>query len=142
MKTVRALMGAMMVVAMFGVALAKLPPAPPMTDQQKAEKAAKDKAAADTAKAELAKAEDKAVANYMQNMKAKGVTVTPQLPAGIQPPPAPAAAAPTAQAAAQPAAQPAQVPPQSGAQPSSADAGKSLPSEPEKASNAHSPAKK
>ena len=139
MKTVRALTGATMVVAMFGVALAKLPPAPPMTDQQKAEKAAKDKAAADTAKAELAKAEDKAVANYMQNMKAKGVTVTPQLPAGIQPPPAPAAAPPTAQAAAQPAAQPA---PQSGAQPSSSDAGKSLPSEPEKASNAHSPAKK
>ena len=43
-----------------------------MTDQQKAEKAAKDKAAADQEKALLEKAEDRAVANYKANMKAKG----------------------------------------------------------------------
>ena len=42
--TIRALLGAALVVTAFGVAVAKLPPAPPMTDEQKAEKAAKDKA--------------------------------------------------------------------------------------------------
>ena len=71
--TIRALIGAALVVTAFGAALAKLPPAPPMTDQQKAEKAAKDKATADAAKAELTRAEDKAVANYVANEKAKGV---------------------------------------------------------------------
>jgi len=73
--TIRALIGATLVVTAFGVAVAKLPPAPPMTDQQKAEKAAKDKATADAAKAELTRAEDKAVANYVANQKAKGKTV-------------------------------------------------------------------
>jgi uncharacterized low-complexity protein len=72
--TIRALIGAALVVTAFGVAVAKLPPAPPMTDQQKAEKAAKDKATSDAAKAELTRAEDKAVANYVANEKAKGVT--------------------------------------------------------------------
>ena len=70
--TIRALLGAALVVGAFGVAVAKLPPAPPMTDQQKAEKAAKDKATADVEKAALARAEDRAVANYQANMKAKG----------------------------------------------------------------------
>jgi hypothetical protein len=141
-NTIRGLLGAGLVVAAFGAAVAKLPPAPPMTDQQKAEKAAKDKATADAAKAELARAEDKAVANYMSNMKAKGVSVNPpQLGPGVQPPAAPAQAAPT-QAAAQPAAGAQQTPAVSGAQPSPSDAAKGLPSEPEKASNAHSPAKK
>lgn len=73
--TIRALLGAALVVSAFGVALAKLPPAPPMTDAQKAEKAAKDKATADAEKAALARAEDKAVANYQSNMKAKGQPV-------------------------------------------------------------------
>ena len=72
LTTIRALVGAAFVVAAFGVAVAKLPPAPPLTDAQKAEKAAKDKATADAEKAALAKAEDKAVANYQSNMKAKG----------------------------------------------------------------------
>jgi hypothetical protein len=81
--TIRALIGATLVVAAFSVAVAKLPPAPPMTDEQKAEKAAKDKAKADAEKAELAKAEDKAVANYQANMKAKGKTVS--APAGAAP---------------------------------------------------------
>jgi lysylphosphatidylglycerol synthetase-like protein (DUF2156 family) len=93
--TIRALVGAALVLAAFGIAVAKLPPAPPMTDQQKAEKAAKDKATADTAKAELARAEDKAIANYVANAKAEG-----------------------------------------------SSGGKALPAQGEKASNAHSPAKK
>ena len=106
--TIRALIGAALVVAAFGMAVAKLPPAPPLTDQQKAEKAAKDKATADAEKAALAKAEDKAVANYVANEKAKGKTVNVPAPAGA-----------------------------SGASASGAD--KSLPAQPEKASNAHSP---
>ena len=73
--TIRALAAAALVVAAFGVAVAKLPPAPPLTDEQKAEKAAKEKATADVEKAALAKAEDKAVANYVANQKAKGKTV-------------------------------------------------------------------
>lgn len=106
--TIRALIAAALVVGAFGIAVAKLPPAPPMTDQQKAEQAAKDKATADSAKAELARAEDKAVANYVANQKAKGKTVDVQ----------PAATS------------------------ESASGGKSLPAQPEKASNAHSPPKK
>ena len=80
--TIRALIGAALVVAAFGVAVAKLPPAPPMTDQQKAEKAAKDKATADAEKAALAKAEDKAIANYVGNAKAKGKTVNVNMNGG------------------------------------------------------------
>ncbi|HET9579554.1 MAG TPA: hypothetical protein VFP44_17105 [Usitatibacter sp.] len=77
-------MGAALVVGAFGVAVAKLPPAPPMTEQQKAEKAAKDKAAADAEKAALAKAEDKAVANYHENMKAKGQPVSAPASGGAE----------------------------------------------------------
>jgi hypothetical protein len=108
--TIRALVGAGLVVTVFGVAVAKLPPAPPLTDEQKAEKAAKDKAAADTAKGQLTKAEDRVVARYIAEQKAKGVNVTPQMPAS---PPA-----------------------------GDSGGGKSLPAQPENASNAHSPAKK
>lgn len=53
-----------------GAAFAKLPPAPPMTDEQKAEKAAKDKAGAEKDAELLGKYQDKAAANYK---KAKGV---------------------------------------------------------------------
>ena len=50
-----------------GAAYAKLPPTPPLSDEQKAEKATKDKAAADK-EAELnAKYMDKAVSNYKKN---------------------------------------------------------------------------
>jgi hypothetical protein len=104
--TIRALLGAALVVTAFGVAVAKLPPAPPLTDEQKAAKAAKDKTDADTAKAQLTKAEDRAASHYIADQKAKGITVTPQLPTG---------------------------------QPAASDGGKSLPAQPEKASNAHSP---
>ena len=50
-----------------GAAFAKLPPAPPMTEEAKAEKAAKDKAGAGK-EAELpGKSQDKAVANYKKS---------------------------------------------------------------------------
>jgi hypothetical protein len=108
--TIRALIGAALVVGAFGAAVAKLPPAPPMTEEQKAQKAVKDKAAADAEKAALAKAEDRAIANYQANMKAKG--------------------------------QPVNAPSANTAGTASASAGKSLPAQPEKASNAHSPPQK
>jgi len=56
--------------AVAGTAFAKLPAPPPMTDAQKAEKAAKDKASADKENELLAKAQDKAAANYK---KSKGI---------------------------------------------------------------------
>ena len=82
--TIRALACAALVVGAFGVAVAKLPPAPPMTEEQKAAKAAKDKASAEAEKAALAKAEDKAVANYVANQKAMGKTVSVPIPAGAE----------------------------------------------------------
>ena len=92
--TFRAMTAAAMLVAVFGVAVAKLPPAPPLTDEQKAAKKAKDDAAADKAKQELARAEDRIVARYVSDQKAKGVTVTPQMgSASSAATPAPAAAA-------------------------------------------------
>jgi len=105
--TIRALLGAGLVVTAFGVAVAKLPLPPPLTDAQKAEKAASDKATADAAKAALERAEDKAVANYRANHKGAAA-------------PAPAATG----------------------QVGDSGGGKSLPAQPEKASNAHSPPKK
>ena len=54
---------------------AKIPPPPPPDDKAKAaaeEKKEKDKAAAEKAKADLQAAEDRAVANYQQNMKKMG----------------------------------------------------------------------
>ena len=93
--TIRGLLGAALVLACFGVAVAKLPPAPPLTDAQKAaaeEKKAKDAAAAEAGKAAQARAEDRAAARYFADMKAKGKMVTPaQMPASA--PPAPAKAA-------------------------------------------------
>jgi hypothetical protein len=92
MTTMRAMLGAGLVLAFFGVAVAKLPPAPPPTDVQKAaaeEKKAKDAATADAAKAAQARAEDRAVARYQTTLKAEGKPIpAPQLP--------PTAAAPAA----------------------------------------------
>ena len=64
--------------AVAGTAFAKLPAPPPMTDAQKAEKAAKDKASADKDAELLAKAQDKAVANYK---KSKGIAEPKAAPA-------------------------------------------------------------
>lgn len=55
----------------LGIAYAKLPPAPPKSEAQKAAEA--EKAAAGKAKeaAELARAQEKAVANFKKNMERK-----------------------------------------------------------------------
>jgi hypothetical protein len=94
MKTIRAVLAAMLVVASYGVAVAKLPPAPPMTDAQKAEAKAKADAAADLAKQQQAKAEDRVAAHYFASMKAQGKAVpSPQLAAAPAAPAVPAKAA-------------------------------------------------
>jgi hypothetical protein len=102
MTTLRALIAAGIVVATFGIALAKLPAPPPMTDAQKAaaeEKKAKDAAGAEVAKMQQAKAEDRVAARYIAEQKAMGKAVTPQMG-----PTAMAAAAPAKGAAPVPAA--------------------------------------
>jgi len=95
MKTIHAMFGAALVVATFGLAVAKLPPPPPMTDAQKAaaeEAKAKAAAGAAAAKEQQAKAEDRVAARYFAEMKAKGKTVpAPQVAPAA--PAAPAAAA-------------------------------------------------
>ncbi len=58
-----------------GTAFAKLPPAPPMSEEAKAEKAAKDKASAAKEAELLGKYQDKAVANHK---KAKGAAADPK----------------------------------------------------------------
>ena len=97
MTTVRALLGAALVLGAFTLATAKLPPPPPMTDAQKAaaeEKKAKDAAAADLAKKQQAEAEDRVAARYIAEQKAKGNVVTPQMPSTANAPAAPPAKAP------------------------------------------------
>ena len=94
MKTIRAVLAATLVVASFGIAVAKLPPAAPMTDAQKAEAKAKADAAADLAKQQQAKAEDRVAAQYFASMKAQGKVVPPpQMAAASTAPVAPAKAA-------------------------------------------------
>jgi hypothetical protein len=78
MTTLRALIAVLVVIASFGLAVAKLPP---LTDEQKAAAAAKkDKDAEVAAKdaANLAKAQDRVAAKYIADQRAKGKTVTPQ----------------------------------------------------------------
>ena len=87
MKTIRAVLAAAFVIASFGVAVAKLPPAAPLTDAQKAEAKAKADAAADLAKQQLARAEDRVAAQYFAAMKAQGKVVpAPQLAAALAAP--------------------------------------------------------
>lgn len=91
--TLRALVSAGLVVSLFGVAMAKLPPAPPMTEEQKAAaeaKKAKDAAAAEATKQQQARAEDRVAAKYIADQKAKGVVVTPQMGPTAAPGAAPA----------------------------------------------------
>jgi hypothetical protein len=103
MTTLRALIAAGLVVGTFGIAVAKLPAPPPMTDAQKVaaeEKKAKDVAAADAAKAAQARAEDRVAARYFAEAKAQGKTVAaPQMPPAAAPAPAPAATTAPAPAA-------------------------------------------
>lgn len=83
MKAIRGLIGAALVLACFGVAVAKLPPPTEAQKTAAAEKKAKDAAAAQVAKEQLLKAEDRTVARYYSEMKAKGKTVAaPQMPSG------------------------------------------------------------
>jgi hypothetical protein len=88
MTTFRALFAALMVVASFGLALAKLPPPPPMDDAAKAaaeEKKSKDAAAAEAAKQLQTRIEDRVAARYIAEQRAKGIIVTPQLGPGGPP---------------------------------------------------------
>jgi aldehyde:ferredoxin oxidoreductase len=62
--------------AIAGAAFAKLPPAPPMTDVQKAEKAAKDKATAEKEADLLAKSQDRAATHYKKSQGASAVKVS------------------------------------------------------------------
>ncbi len=82
MRTLRALIAAGVVVASFGLAVAKLPPPPPLDEAGKAAAAAKkekDAAAAAKENADLAKAQDRVAAKYVADQKAKGKNVTPQV---------------------------------------------------------------
>jgi hypothetical protein len=73
-KSILATLAAGLMIGAFAASHAKLPPAPPKSDAEKAAEA--DKAAAAKAKdaADLAKAQDKAVANYKKN---KGISMAP-----------------------------------------------------------------
>lgn len=90
--TSRALLTAILAIALSGTAIAKVPPPPPQTPEQKAEAAAKAKAAAEKGAAELAAAQDRVAQVYIAEQKAKGIIVHPQLPSA--PAAAPARAAP------------------------------------------------
>jgi hypothetical protein len=74
MKAILAALAAGLMIGTFAASHAKLPPAPPKSDAEKAADA--DKAAATKAKdaADNAKAQDKAVANYKKN---KGISMSP-----------------------------------------------------------------
>jgi hypothetical protein len=89
MTTLRALFAAALVVLGFGIALAKLPPAPPMDDKAKAaaeDKKAKDAAAAEVGKQQQSRAEDRVVSKYQADMKAAGKPVpVPQMAASATP---------------------------------------------------------
>ena len=65
----------------LGVAVAKLPPAPPMDPAAAEAKKEKDAAAAAAANAQMEKAQDKAVASFTANQKAKGTGAAPQMAA-------------------------------------------------------------
>ena len=101
MKSWQAVCAAALVVGTFGLAVAKLPAPPPMTDAQKATaEEAKAKAAATAALTaqQQAAAEDRVAARYFADMKAKGKQVpaaqmaaTPAGPAAAAKAAAPAA---------------------------------------------------
>ena len=73
---------ALVPLALIAVALgvsAKLPGTPPMDPTKAEEKKVKDAATAAAGAASQAKAEDRTVAHYVQQQKAKGRAVTPQM---------------------------------------------------------------
>ena len=78
---ITALAPAAIVAVTLGVAIAKLPPAAPLDPAKAEEKKALDAAAVAATAAQQAKAEDRAVARYLHDQKAKGKVVTPQMAA-------------------------------------------------------------
>jgi hypothetical protein len=78
--TLRALSTAILVVGLYGIAVAKLPPPTEAQKAAAAETKAKAAAAAEKANQELVQAQDRVVARYIAEQKAKGTTVTPQMP--------------------------------------------------------------
>ena len=89
--TLRALIAAGVVVASFGLAVAKLPPPDDAAKAAAAAKKEKDAATAEKDKAELAAVQDRVVSKYTAEQRAKGKSVTPQMGATATPPPAKAA---------------------------------------------------
>ena len=92
MKSMKALLIALFCLSMSGAVLAKLPVAP-LTDEQKAKADEAKAKAAEAAKKDaelLAKSQDRVASRYIQQQKAKGVTVKPTAIVAA----APAAAAP------------------------------------------------
>ena len=83
--TLRALIAAGVVVASFGLAVAKLPPPDEAAKAAAEQKKEKDAATAEKDKADLARAQDRVAAKYIADQRAKGKTVTPQT--GATPPP-------------------------------------------------------
>ena len=67
MKAILAAMAAGLMIGAMAASYAKLPPAPPKTDEQKAAEAEKAKASAAKDAADLEKARDRAVANYKKS---------------------------------------------------------------------------
>jgi len=116
MTTLRALLAAALVIVGFGLAVAKLPPAPPMDDKAKAaaeEKKAKDAATAESVKQQQARAEDRVASRYIAEQKALGKAVTPQMGPTAQvaaATPAKGAAAPAKGAATEASARPSSQP--------------------------------
>ena len=80
MKAVLTALIPILLVAVSVGVVAKLPATPPLEGAKAEEKKAKDAATAAAAAAQQAKAEDRAVAHYLQQQKAKGKVVTPQMP--------------------------------------------------------------
>ena len=77
--TFRALIAAGVVVASFGLAVAKLPPPDDAAKAAAAAKKDKDAEVAQKDAADLAKAQDRVAAKYTAEERAKGKTVTPQM---------------------------------------------------------------
>jgi uncharacterized lipoprotein YajG len=72
MKKALTILAAGLMLGAFAASQAKLPPAPPKTDAEKAAEAEKAKATKAKGDADLVKAQDKAVANYKKNQAAMG----------------------------------------------------------------------
>ena len=96
MKSKKALLIAAICLISTGAVYAKLP-VQPMTDEQKAKADDAKAKAAEAAKKEaelLGKSQDRVATRYIQQQKAKGVTVKPTPIVAAAPAAAPAAAAP------------------------------------------------